>query len=494
MDKNKEGAVAYITSNSFLGNPTFRGMRYSLLQSFDKICILNLHGNSRKKETAPDGGKDENVFNIMTGVSINLFIKTGNKKKNDLADVFYADLYGSRTDKFAYLQKETLDKTRFTKLTLREPYYFFVPKDFSLKKKYENGFSITDLMPVNSTGIVSMGDSFIISDSKIQIQKNIQDFLEHPYQEHGLKEKYSLGKNYAKWILQNKPKITFDTQKIIQIDYRPFDKKYTYYDPALIWRLRANIMQHFLNKENWGLHIPRQCKKTWKHIFISNTITEYGLTAIGVSFGAGNVFPLYLYNDTQNEYFPTREPNLDRDIIHKLETATGLTFVPEEDGQADHFAPIDVLDYIYGVLHSNKYRTKYQEFLKIDFPRVPYPASADYFRQVAALGREIRQVHLLEHPCTHLPSVTYPINGLNVVEKITYENGKVFINSTQYFDNVPQTAWEFFIGGHQPAQKWLKDRKGKALTYEDLQHYPRIIAALQKTYELMQQVDKVVKI
>ena len=218
------------------------------------------------------------------------------------------------------------------------------------------------------------------------------------------------------------------------------------------------------------------------------------LTASAVQHGGSMFFPLYIYAENQNEYFPTRTPNLNPDILHKLETITGLAFVPEEDGNGTHFAPIDVLDYIYGVLHSPAYRAKYQEFLKIDFPRIPYPTSADYFRQVAKLGQEIRQVHLLKHPCTHLPAVTYPINGLNIVEKISYENGKVFINDSQYFDNIPKTAWEFYIGGYQPAQKWLKDRKGQVLTFEELQHYPRIIAALQKTHELMQEADKIVKI
>ena len=425
-------------------------MRHCLLTSFDKIYILNLHGNARKKETSPNGGKDENVFNIMAGVSINIFVKTSNKK--DLATVYYADLFGTRKDKFDFLQKNTFRDISWQTLNFDREFYFFVPKDLSLQEKYNKGFSIVNLFPVNSIGIVTSNDNLFIAQEKSNLISKVT-------------EKYNSAMD----------------QMVQEIAYRPFDIKYVYYDEKLLERPRKKIMQHFIFKG-----------KSYYHSFITNCLTESSYVSSKTS-EIGTVFPLYLYNN-ENDQISAREPNFNIEIIKEIENKTGLVFTKEQENNTRCFAPIDVLDYIYGVLHSNKYRQKYNEFLKIDFPRVPYPKDANYFRQIAVLGKQIRELHLLESPQVRHVITSYPVAGNDTVECLIYEDNKVFINKTQYFAGVPKEAWEFWIGGHQPAQKWLKDRKGQQLSYEDLTHYQQMIVALFNTHNLMQEIDKIVEI
>ena len=186
-----------------------------------------------------------------------------------------------------------------------------------------------------------------------------------------------------------------------------------------------------------------------------------------------------------------RTPNLNTEILKKIVKKVGLTFTNEKEITKDTFAPIDILDYIYAVLHSPAYREKYKEFLKIDFPRIPYPKDANTFWQLVKLGGQIREIHLLESPTVEKYITQYPIDGDNVVVKIKYQDGKVYINDTQYFDNVPQNAWKFYIGGYQPAQKWLKYRENRKLEFEDILHYQKIIVALFETDRLMKEIDKI---
>jgi predicted helicase len=201
-----------------------------------------------------------------------------------------------------------------------------------------------------------------------------------------------------------------------------------------------------------------------------------------------NIFPLYLYADDG-----TRTPNLDAALIEKIATGLGLRFVPEATGEDGTFAPLDLLDYIYAVLHTPAYRERYKEFLKIDFPRVPFPADAAQFRKLAAIGAELRALHLLESPRLDNPPFTFPIAGDSVVNKPMFKNGQVWINKTQYVGNVAEEVWRFYIGGYQPAQKWLKDRQGRALSYDDVRHYQRLLAALAETGRLMADLDGMAK-
>lgn len=477
VDRNKEGVLAYICNNGFLDNPTFRGMRWSLLQSFDKIYIVNLHGNSLKKETCPDGRKDENVFDIMVGTSINIFVKTSKKKKGSLAEVYYADLYGLREEKYFYLQEHSLLSSCIQKVECTDPFYFFIPKRQDGKEEYEKGFVISKVFPLNTSGIVSMGDPIALANNASDIKNRLIDILTNDYSASQLTERYDLGKNYADFILEGKRKgLQIDEEKIVQIKHRPFDDRWTYFDNRVLWRTREKVLRHLYKKENIGLITSRQCVSDWRYVFITDTLADFNITGTAGRFGSGYVFPLYLYPEA-GSMETERKANLDEKIWADINAAIGKEAAPE-----------DIFDYIYGVLHSPAYRAKYKEFLKVDFPRIPYPKDAAEFEHYRGLGHELRELHLM-HNVPASP-VAFPEAGSMVVEQITYDGDKVRINGDQYFANVPAEAWNFYIGGYQPAQKWLKDRKGRALSFDDVNHYRNIIAVLLRTAELMREIDR----
>lgn len=511
IEKNGSGVLAFINPHGFLDNPTFRGMRWNLLRTFDKIHVIDLHGNSNRKETTLNGDKDENVFDIQQGVSINLFIKTGKKKLNSLGKVYHIDIYGKRESKYNFLSSNKFSNIQYKEITYSEPYYFFSPKNELGKTKYYNGFAINKLFKVNSSGIITAGDNFITDDSYNMLKNRINEFFNEDYSSSDLKNKYNLGKNYPQWILNNKRNLEFDEKLIRKFSFRPFDNKYLYYEPEMIWRFRNAVTKNYMVDYNIGLISARSNKSQDRadHFFISNLMSE---AKTGESTTQSYNFPLYLYPEkteietTLNQ--KERIPNLDLKIVEKIAEGLKLKFIPDhedtEAGRDGTFTPLDLLDYIYAILHSPTYRETYKEFLKIDFPRVPYPEDADKFWQLVKLGGELRQIHLFESPKVEQFITTYPEDGDNVItRKITKRSpgfvpnkenpqiGKVWINDTQYFDKVPLTAWEFYIGGYQPAQKWLKDRKDRTLGFEDILHYQKIIVALTETDRIMREIDAI---
>ena len=495
VDKNKDGVVAYITNNSFIGGLTHRQMRKTLLQSFDKVYIFNLHGFSRDGSNN-DG--DENVFDIQQGVSINIFIKTGKKEPNELAKVMYFEMKGNRQDKYDYLSNHSIANTPFELIEPIEPTYYFIPKSADGKGQYENGIYIKDLFQVFSNGIETKCDEVSIKFSYNDIAQTVQDFRELSIEE--LKIKYTKKEN-ASWTYEKARKsILADPPILDQVQCFPFDYRYSAIQRnsgGFIGRSRYEVMHNLLSdKDNFGLIVPRQTTQDYRHSFVTNRIVNGNITASAKLFGTGSVFPLYVYPidmRTSSDGIG-RKPNFNMAIVGQIVDKIGLQFEAEKSGNEAMFAPIDLLDYIYGVLHSPSYRKKFNEFLKVDFPRIPYPNDAEEFRRIGKIGGELRKVHLME---VKPPIQTqFNISGSNVVEatKITYGDSvdvcKVWINAEQYFDNVPRVAWEFYIGGYQPAQKWLKDRKGMTLEWDDVIHYQRIIAALCKTHELMQQLEE----
>ena len=468
IEKNGSGILAFINPHGFLDNPTFRGMRWNLLKTYDKIYTIDLHGNAKKKETAPDGSADINVFDIEQGVSINLFVKTGKKKSNELGKVFHFDLFGKREFKYDFLTEKSVGSIDYKELPNVAPNYFFVNKDFVEQKNYDKGFSIYELFTLNNVGIATAKDSILINFSKTDLIKNVESF-------------YSIEAN---------------SNVIQKVSYRLFDDRFIYYDTKIVERAREKIMFNFLQGENIGLALCKQFKtgENYVHTFISNKIIESSYVSNRTS-EITSTFPLYLYPETKEqrtvEQTAERIPNLNTEIVKQIAKKLGLTFTNEKETIKDTFAPIDIFDYIYAVLHSPMYREKYKEFLKIDFPRVPYPKDSGTFWQLVKLGGELRQLHLLESPTVEKYITQFPNDGNNVVVKPKYENGQVYINETQYFDNVPQTAWEFYIGGYQPAQKWLKDRKERKLNFDDILHYQKIIVALTETDKIMNEINKI---
>lgn len=520
IEKNGEGVLAFINPHGFLDNPTFRGMRWSLLKTYDEIYTIDLHGNAKKKETAPDGSIDENVFDIEQGVSINILVKNGSRiqKSGDLGQIYHYDLYGRRGDKYQFLEDTAFKDVPYQEIPNVAPMYFMVPKDFELESEYIKGASFQSLFPVNSVGIITARDAFTIKEAAVEVRQTIDRFL--VLEDEEARTEFTLGKDVRDWKVhlakEDLVQSGSSSENIIPITYRPFDQKYTYYtgrSKGFLCMPRGNVMRHMVNTENIGLTIGRQGQvvgsQPWNLSFVSKNPTDFNL----YYRGGGVLFPLYLYPDKDDQ----RIPNLAAEEIKAFEKALKLPFKAENseksftpsclleaykstDTTPAEFTPIDILDYIYAVLHSPTYREKYKEFLKIDFPKVPYP-TPETFWNLVELGDQIRLLHLMESPVLDTPITQYPIAGDNVItRRITktspgYEAasdglGKVWINDTQYFDNVPLLAWEFYIGGYQPAQKWLKDRVGRELSFDDILHYQRVIVALTETDRLMEEVDK----
>lgn len=491
IEKNGEGILAFINPHGFLDNPTFRGMRWNLLKTYDKIYTIDLHGNSKKKESAPDGSIDQNVFDIMQGVSINLFVKTGKKKKDELGQVFHFDLFGKRDFKYNFLSNNSVKSINYKKLTNIAPNYFLVNKNFDIQESYDKGFKIDIFFSQNSVGIVTSKDTILIDESSNDLIKKVEGY-------------YNVEAN--KSLIQ-------------KIYYRPFDYRKIYYDVNIIERSREKIMFQLNHNENLGLMTTKKVEiGSFAHISVfKNLVESHAVSIKEINYA----FPLYLYpdNNTQQNAFEQKErvPNLNMAIVNSIAKQTGMFFSPEsptdneQTVETNTFTPIDILDYIYAVLHSPSYREKYKEFLKIDFPRVPYPKDQKTFFDLVDLGSQLREIHLLESPTVEKYITQYPEDGDNIVTKPRFEQrvlvdednvishnfvqepiGRVHINDKQFFENVPEVAWNFYIGGYQPAQKWLKDRKDRELSYEDILHYQKIIVALTETDRLMKEIDKIV--
>lgn len=451
IEKKGEGIIGFINPHGYLDNPTFRGMRWNLLKTFDMIYTIDLHGNSKKKETCPDGSKDENVFDIMQGVSINLFVKTGKKGKDELGKVYHKDLYGLRQQKYDFLEGATLENVGYEEMKPMAPMYFFVPKNFALQEEYDKGFKVDELFSQNSMGVTTGHDKELVSFRPFNTGSNVEYY------------------------------------------YRPFDKLWLDYDLGKVVRPREAIMKH-LRKDNMSLcliKVNSSVDGIFK-VLVTSGITDKTLLS---SKDNTNVFPLYIYKENMGK--EECIVNFNTEIYERI--AKGLNYYacaesnvlidPTSDYNGVLY-PQDLFDYIYAVLHSPSYRERYKEFLKIDFPRIPYPTDWEKFRDLAEQGEELRQLHLMEE----LPSktgVTFPVAGSLQVDCYRWQDNRVYINTEQYFDGVPESAWQFYIGGYQPAQKWLKDRKGLTLSFEDVKHYARIIYVLQQTERIMQGIDEI---
>lgn len=431
VERNKCGIIGFINPHGFLDNPTFRGMRWNLLSTFDKIYTINLHGNYKKKEVCPDGSPDENVFDIQQGVSINLFIKTGEKKASELGKVYYYDLYGKREEKYDFLTNTPFSEVKYQELQPVAPMYFFVPKNFGLMDEYEKGVSISSLFSLGSMGITTGHDKEMVS---------LQSF----------KSDYNF-----------------------QYSYRPFDIRWINYDVKQITRARANVMNN-LKKPNIALCL---IKVNSSSDGLFKVLMSAGLTdkTILSSKDNANVFPLYLYTKEFGE--EKKNPNLKKEEWQKFNDAVGKETTPEE-----------ILAYIYAVLHSLSYRERYKEFLKVDFPRIPLPKTAKEFNRLTAIGQQLIDLHLMNNPQSWKCTTTFPEIGSQQVDFQKWKDGQVWINDKQYFGNVPESVWEFYIGGYQPAQKWLKDRKGHILSFDEIKHYLHIIHALEETMKLMKEI------
>ncbi len=485
VERSGSGVLAYINPHGFIDNPTYRGMRWRLMQAFDEIYVLNLHGNSKKKEKCPDGSKDENVFDIQQGVSINIFVKRGVDDAGCV--IHYADLYGLREAKYAVLEKSSFANIKWQSVVPTEPMCFFAPKRDDGTEEYEKGFRIDEIFDVGGVGITSKRDDVAIQYLRDDIKRVVSDYA--VLSESVIKEKYAIQseteENLVSSAIDNVKTFGQDDRYICKITYRPFDVRWTYYTPrnrGFLSRPVYKVLRHFTYGINVGLITGRQghvvgSNSLWNLISVTTNIVD-----LNVFYrGGGCTFPLYLYQDFNGKV--QRMINLNQKIVKKIEESLRASAAPRE------ITPEDVFNYIYAVLHSPTYRQKYKEFLKIDFPRIPYPTDAKMFHVLAALGAQLVAIHTMKD-FDEAEDVDFDNAGGAEVVKVEYKDGAVYINKSSRFTNVECETFDQYIGGYQPLQKWLKDRKGRTLSADDISHYKRIVRALRRTAALMSEIDK----
>ena len=487
LNRAGKGILGFITNNSYLSGVIHRGMRRKLLESFDRIYILNLHGSSRIGEKTPEGGKDENVFDIQQGVAIALFVKL--EKPLEEKKVCYADLWGLRSEKYEYLFENDVESTDWQELEPREPYYFFVPKDFALQEEYDKFWKVTDIFKVWSSGVKTRRDKFMVAFSKEELLQRLNVFVGNLSDEIVSR---SLGiKDTKYWSIKKAReevrKVDFGS-KIEPYAYRPFDNQFVFYFPNIIERgdARVPLMKHFL-KENIALVSTRILSQPpFKHVFVSDSISDMCLISIKTK-EASYYFPLYLYPDepkgkllVEKAPKPKRTTNFTAEFLQAIKEALGTEPTAGE-----------IFYYIYAVLYSPTYRKRYEEFLKIDFPRVPLPEDYEKFKKLSELGKELVELHLLKHPSLGETGAGFTESGSDEVEKVYYEDSseRVWINKEQYFDGISKDVWEYRIGAYQVMAKYLKDRKGRKLSLEEIEHYMKVAKAIERTIDVQGEVD-----
>jgi len=485
------GIVGMITNHSYLDNPTFRGMRRSLMQTFDEIYVLDLHGNSLKKETCPDGSPDQNVFDIRQGVAIAFFVKRRGQQKGD-ATVHHADLWGLRDSKYSWLDAHDRERTEWRDLRPKSPFYLFVPHDDALEVTYRRFVSIPELFPVNSVGIVTARDGLTIHWSPEEVWKTVTVFSRMDPEL--ARQGYNLGNDVQDWEVGLAQKDLTDSgparEKVVPVLYRPFDVRHTYYtgrSRGFICRPRPEVMRHMLTGQNLALVTPRQHKDEFGVLATTLIGAHKSVAAYDINY----YFPLYLYPNTRRDDLfahhesSERRPNLNLEFVAALAKAYGREPSPEQ-----------IFHYVYAMLYAPAYRNTYAEFLRMDFPRIPFTTDARLFTALAALGKRLTELHLLRSPELKPPACRFEGKGEGCVGKggkdgVCYdpEKCRVYINTSQYFGPVSEEVWEYRVGGYQVCEKWLKDRRGRRLQLDDIRAYCCIVTAIQRTITIQQDID-----
>lgn len=490
IDGSELGILAFINPHGFIDNPTFRGMRWRLLQTFSSIYVFDLHGNTKRRETCPDGSKDENVFDIQQGTCIFIAVKGKGAKRNG-CQAWHADLYGSREHKY-----DVLESSRFCDIEWKEVFpqgndYLFVGREMTLKNEWDASFGIDEAFPLNGVGICSKRDTIAYHDDRSCLIEVLEDFA--GLSEDALKSKYHVTKesrdqkvSYAK---SNISSYGIRDEYIRRCLYRPFDLKWTYYTDKVRGFLAYpvyKVLSHMLYP-NIGLITSRQGQASdinnWNVVFCTDDLVDLNV----FRRGGGCLFPLYLYNETLGGLEKTL--NIDGGIISNFSAKLGIPFNSNSDNtDANAFDAEDFLSYIYAVLHAKCYRARYRDFLKLEFPRIPYPCDQDFFWSMVDFGRKLMSLHLMREKADDSTAVELT-DGSNTIEKISYKNGSVYISKTQCFMGVSHEAWTFQVGGYQPLEKYLKDRKGCVLTDEAVHHYCCMVNWIERTIKLMEQID-----
>jgi predicted helicase len=491
IEQTGQGLVGMITNHSYLDNPTFRGMRLSLMHTFDEIYVLDLHGNSLKRETAPDGSKDENVFDIRQGVAISLFVK---HQKGNGCCVYHADLWGLREQKYTWLEQNDCFISDWGEIQPRSEFYFFRPFEVEGQQAYHQFAPVTRIFPVYVNGIVTAHDRFVIDFDRQALERRIRMFRDLNFSDELIQRAFDLKENYQ-WRVgkarRELAQVANWEDFFTEVLYRPFDVRHIYLHKSVVWRAREKVMCHMM-RENVGLMTCRQLSQlAWSHAMVSSRITDDCMVS-NRTRERGYLMPLYLYPDASkrdlfSDLEPDRErkPNLNPKVAAALPAAYGKEPTPE-----------DIFHYVYAVLYAPTYREKYAEFLKIDFPRIPFTADFERFQALAVLGKRLANLHLLRSVELDPPAARFQGQGDNRVARsqsqgFRYESKeeRVYVNKTQYFEPVPLELWEYQIGGYQVLAKWLKDRQDRLLTLEEIKTYCRIVTAIQRTIALQEEID-----
>lgn len=487
IDAESNGVLGFINPHGFLDGPIFRGMRSSLIRSFDYIYVLDLHGNANRQETTPDGDKDENVFDIRQGVCIIFLIKNTPSKKHN-AKLYRADIWGLRGDKYSYLNKATISTIQWKEIVPQPPLNMFFAEDYTTKADYQSGFSIRDLFSINGTGVLTKRDKLCIHftpETAFAAAKAIVSESEAL-----VKTKYSIPEDVRdwkyEWAKRDIELAGLDKQRVKAITYRPFDRRYVYYTGQsrgfLGWPVHA-IMQHMINTDNLALVTARSNKSgNSTHFFVSTNIVEY---KCGERTTNSSVFPLYKCEDGAFN----RTPNFNDATLKRIEQALGLRASETQIDKSRYFTARNLFNYIYACLYSPSYREKYSEFLNRDFPVIPYPQTTKSFWELEKLGGKLIFLHLL---CYHKAKSPAFIGTDTTIDKITFKDNRVYINKYCYFSDVTEDVYNFIIGGYQPCNRWLRERRGRTLTVEELTTYRSIVLSIAETIQIMESLENII--
>lgn len=500
MDQVDEGVVGIITNHRFISNPTFRGMRQSLMNTFNQIHILDLHGSNKPKEYAPDGGPDENVFDIIQqGVSISLFIKKPGLERK----IVHADLFGKRIEKYDYCLNESISSIVWSELKPESPYYLLFKTDKTAKASYNKGFNLLDIFAEYKLGVATHRDFFLVDSSEKELTNRISDFRScmTPQQ---VTEKFGL-KDTRDWKISAALESIKKEKTIIEnYQYRPFDIRKLCYNQGLYDRgcSRHNLMRNFSEGENIGLVVGRAGKNVggpdWNLVYCTSNITDLNLFYRG---GAGT-FPLYIYKEPEDDKTNGQITAFESEASEQKKPNISEQFVQFANNLYGKTTPQETLGYVYAVLHSPTYREKYRSFLDIDFPKILFSEDKKTFTALSELGWEIINAHLTKKvPAkSKYPFGDFKGKGDNTVERRDFIEstdepgiGNLHINKTQYFDNIPTTVYKFYIGGYQVLDKYLKDRRNTQLLLEEVENIEKIIRVLRYTEEKMNEIDEITK-
>lgn len=489
------GILGLITNNGYLSTPTLRGMRDSLLETFRAIWVLDLHGHLAKGEVGSKGLKEENVFDIVQGVSLFLGKRTHSSTNN--CTVFHAEIYGSRTGKYSFLQSHSHSTTDFSKIEPSSPFYLFVPHDADLTQEWKQYIGLTEMFPKNSAGIVTARDGLVISESKRELAERLERFCHAKgtddliYEEFWFSESKRFNLREAQSDLR---KLKSFNEPIRRLLHRPFDERFIFFHPSVVWSMSRPMADQMIDGRNLALVATRQVtRQQFEHAYVSRHIIEIKACSHDRNT---QIFPLFIYGSDELALSSGTTPNLNGAVLGKVVRALGvrLNSNTRELGKDDELTPLRMFNFVYAVLHCPSYRERYYEFLRSDFPRLPVTSSLDLFRALAKLGGELVALHLMESPKLD-KHITKWVGCKNPeVEKVTYSDETIWTDKakTEGFHGVPEEIWNFHIGGYQVCQKWLKDRKGRSLSKDDIAHYQKIVVALAETIRLMGEIDEVI--